>query len=133
MIVADTNLVAYLLIEGEGTAGARKVWKKDAEWLLPPLWRSEFLNVLALAARTELIGRDDAREGWFRATSLFHGREGEPEGVRVLESALDRGISAYDAQFVVVAEANGVPLVTADREVLQACPEIAVSPEAFVG
>lgn len=34
---------------------------------------------------------------------------------------------------VVVAEANGVPLVTADRTILEACPEIAVSPEVFAG
>ncbi len=51
----------------------------------------------------------------------------------MLETALDRGLSAYDAQFVVVAETSGVPLVTADRKILQGCPRIAVSPEAFVG
>ena len=133
MIVADTNLVAYLLIEGEGTPVARGVWEKDPEWLLPPLWRSEFLNVLTLAARTELIVREQARDAWLRATGLFRGSEREPEGLRVLEVALDRGLSAYDAHFVAVAESSRVPLVTSDRGILEACPDVAVSPEEFVG
>ena len=54
MIVADTNLVAYLLIEGDQTAAARRVWERDRDWILPPLWRSEYLNVLATLVRTAL-------------------------------------------------------------------------------
>ncbi|MGZ5446412.1 MAG: hypothetical protein ACXWLY_31220 [Thermoanaerobaculia bacterium] len=55
MIVADTNLVAYLLIEGDKTAAARAVWKKDSRWMLPTLWRSEFLNVLTTAVRSRVL------------------------------------------------------------------------------
>ena len=29
MIVADTNLVCYLLIEGERTAAARSAWQRE--------------------------------------------------------------------------------------------------------
>jgi predicted nucleic acid-binding protein len=39
--------------------------------------------------------------------------------------------SAYDAQFVVAAADLGVPLVTYDRRILNACPGLAVSADHF--
>ena len=44
MIVVDTNLVSYLLIEGKRTVEARQVRQRDPDCVLPPLWRGEFLN-----------------------------------------------------------------------------------------
>jgi predicted nucleic acid-binding protein len=131
MIVADTNLVAYLLIEGEKTPAARRVWREDAHWLLPPLWRSEFLNVLTLTVRASVLTEAQALRTWRVATALFSRSEREPTGEAVLEAAVRLGLSAYDAQFVVLAEAQGVPLVTGDRKILRACPGLAVSLESF--
>ena len=37
MIVADTNLIAYLLINGEHTHLAEKIFQKDADWVAPLL------------------------------------------------------------------------------------------------
>ena len=67
MIVADTNLVAYLLIEGEQTAHARAVWREDPAWKVPSLWRSELLNVLATSHRAGALTADEARLAWQRA------------------------------------------------------------------
>lgn len=131
MIVADTNLVAYLLMEGERTAAARRVYLRDPDWRLPPLWRSEFLNVLALSARAQVVSADGAAGLWLTATQLFGRSEVEPAGGRVLEAALARGITAYDAHFVVLAETLGAILVTGDRKLLPACGHVAVSIEDF--
>ena len=46
-------------------------------------------------------------------------------------TALRYRISAYDAQFVVVAERLKVPLVTAYRKVARACGKIAVTLQQF--
>ena len=127
MIVADTNLVAYLLIEGEQTSGARRVWTKDPRWVLPPLWRSEFLNVLMLSVLASVLDEDQAILAWRRATGLFSRSEQEPGGEQVLQTALRYGISAYDAHFVVLAEKLNLTLVTADRKLYQACHPLAVS------
>lgn len=133
MIVADTNLVAYLVLEGERTEAARRVRMRDADWRLPPLWRSEFLNVLATAVRASVLGQDAALRAWEIALDLFGLCEAEPGGTDVLKTALRHGISAYDAQFVRLAERLGVTLVTGDRRLCKACPKLAISIEEFGG
>lgn len=131
MIVADTNLVAYLLIEGEKTDVARAVWAADPGWMLPTLWRSEFLNVLTTSVRARVLTLAQAHNTWSLAQTVFGKNEVEPAGQAVLETAAARNLSAYDAQFVVAAENLNVRLITADRRLLKACPDIAMTPETF--
>lgn len=45
----------------------------------------------------------------------------------VLRLVSESACSAYDCEFVALAKQFGVELVTSDRKVLQAFPEIAVS------
>ena len=40
--------------------------------------------------------------------------------------------SAYDCEFVALAHANGVRLLTVDREILHEFPEVAISLNRFV-
>ena len=40
--------------------------------------------------------------------------------------------SAYDCEFVALAHANGVRLLTVDREILHEFPEVAISLKRFV-
>jgi predicted nucleic acid-binding protein len=49
MIVVDTNLIVYFWIQGEHTALAERIMRKDAHWVAPPLWRSGFRAFVALA------------------------------------------------------------------------------------
>jgi len=132
VIVADTNPVAYLLIEGEQTAIARGVWQKDPAWKLPTLWRSEFLNVLTTAVRARILTLAQAHTTWELARAIFHDSEVESAGADVLDAAAERKISAYDAQFFVASRDLGVKLVTSDRHLLRACRDSAISPQEFV-
>jgi predicted nucleic acid-binding protein len=132
MIAADTNLVAYLLIQGQRTAVARRIYAADPDWVLPPLWRAEFLDVLVKSVRAGVLEQRQAREVWLSAAALFGPREREPGGTEVLDTASRFGLTAYDAQFVAVALSAGVPLVTCDRRLQSACPDHAVSPDSFL-
>ena len=131
MIVADTNLISYLLIAGARTAEAQSVLRKDPAWSAPVLWRSEFRNVLALYVRQGHLALNDALAYADEAARLIGANEHLPDSAPVLRLAESSGCSAYDCEFVHLARQLGVPLVTSDRKVLQAFPETAISIEAF--
>ena len=130
MIVVDSNIVAYLLIEGDRTDAARRALVKDPEWIAPSLWRSELRNLLMGYLRSGAMTLDSA----LTVVSLAEARVATPtapETRSVLELALRSGCSAYDCEFVAVAERTDVTLVTEDRRLLSAFPARAVSLEAF--
>jgi len=131
MIVADTNLVAYLVIEGDRSGAARTAYRRDPDWRLPPLWRAEILNALVTTVRAGVLDNAGGLEAWGLAVALFGQSEQEPSAELVYETAFKYGISAYDAQFVALAELMGVTLVTGDREVARKCKPIAVYLEKF--
>lgn len=131
MIVADTNLLAYFLLPGERTEAAEAVWRVDSEWHAPLLWRSELRNVLALQMRRGGLSLADAQAVAGEAEGLMEGREHGVDAHHVLRLARDSGLSAYDCEFVALAEALSAPLVTADRGLAGAFPGLAAEPESF--
>jgi len=131
VIIADTNLIAYLLIRGQHTAEAEAVYRKDPMWAAPRVWRSEFRNVLVLSLRRKLIGMDEALEAVERAERLVEGQEFEVESSRVLSLAATSGCSAYDCEFVALAQILGVFLVTSDRALITKFKPTVVSMTTF--
>jgi predicted nucleic acid-binding protein len=133
MIVADVNLLAYLLLGGPDTALAQRVFKRDAAWAVPVLWRSEFRSVLAGCMRKRGVSIVDAIEAYELAERLVGGREYAVRGDAILQLVGSSACSAYDCEYVALAQQLRVPLVTADREVLKAFPDVARTPQAFAG
>lgn len=132
MIVVDTNTLAYLFIPGEHTPQARQALKKDAGWLAPLLWRSEFRNILTSYLRKNLLALSQALQMMQAAEALMRGGEYEVASIKVLNLAAQSGCSAYDCEFVALGRDVGVPVVTSDRKMLQAFPADTVSLETFV-
>ncbi|GJG86076.1 hypothetical protein tb265_12570 [Gemmatimonadetes bacterium T265] len=62
-----------------------------------------------------------------QAEALLAGREYAVASAEVLALADQSGRSACDCEFVVVARALGVPLVTSDRQLLGSFPAVAVA------
>jgi predicted nucleic acid-binding protein len=56
----------------------------------------------------------------------MRGREFSVGPAEVLERVVASRCSAYDCEFVVLAEELGVPLVTTDRQVLRSFPQTAI-------
>lgn len=127
MIVVDTNVVAYLLIEGEKTSLAQEAYRQDSTWLVPALWKHEFLNVLATFGRQGGANLEELTEIWRQATSFFSRHEQEPAMELALRLAYERELSACDAQFAALAIESGVRLVTEDQRLLRTFPNFAQS------
>jgi predicted nucleic acid-binding protein len=132
VIVADSNLIAYLLIQGDQTPAAQAVLRQDSTWAAPLLWRSEFRNVLALYLRQKHLSLADALQFMLEAEGLLQGNEYQVESAPVLRLAEQSGCSAYDCEFVYLAQESGVPLVTSDKRVLRAFPAVAISMADFL-
>jgi predicted nucleic acid-binding protein len=131
LIVADTNLIAYLLVTGPYTRAAEAVYRKDPEWVAPLFWRSEFRNVLALSFRRGLLSWQDAFDVMERAERMMRGHELQTASWRILRLATDSGCSAYDCEFVALALDLNVPLVTSDRGLIRKFKRTAISMRAF--
>jgi predicted nucleic acid-binding protein len=132
VIVADTNLIAYLLIRGQHTGEAEAVYRKDPQWSAPVLWRSEFRNVLVFYLQRGLIGIGEAFDTMEQAERLMRGQEFEVESSRVLRLAAGAAAcSAYDCDFVGLAQDLGVPLVTSDSALIARFKPTVVSMRAF--
>ena len=132
MIVVDTNIIAYLYLQGEHTSQAEKVLQKDPEWMAPLLWRSEFRNVLAFYLRQGHLLLGDAQAILREAEVFLRGGEYSVSSARVLDLAVASRCSAYDCEFVSLAQDFGVPLITADKKILVTFAETAVSMDAFI-
>jgi predicted nucleic acid-binding protein len=131
VIVADVNLVAYLVLGGPEQSAAQRVFTRDPEWAAPLLWRSEFRSVLAGYIRQRGLSVTDAARAHALAEALLANREYMVQGDRVLTIVAGSTCSAYDCEYLALAEQLAVPLVTADRAVVRAFPNRAVSPEDF--
>jgi predicted nucleic acid-binding protein len=133
VIVVDTNIVAALCLRSAASDAAAATLERDREWQVPRLWRSEFRNVLATLMRVGALDLPTSLRAWESAVSVVGDREYEPTGLEVLRLAEESGCTAYDCEFVAVARDLGVPLVTQDRRLLEAFPEIAISLGTFAG
>ncbi len=131
MIVVDTNVIAALLLDTEATPTAEQIHVRDPEWAAPPLWRSELRSVLVRQIRVRGLALAAAESCMELATELLAPREQDALSHRVLRLAVASGCSAYDCEFVALAELLAVDLVTFDRAGLREFPETAVSPGKF--
>lgn len=132
MIVVDVNVIAYLLIAGEKTAEARVVRELDADWIVPDLWRDEFLNILATYVRHGGIDLETAVALWLSAMALFEGKDSTPDPITTLQLAARHQLSAYDAQYLVVATDHDIRLITEDRAMLKAVPQRCMTMRDFI-
>jgi predicted nucleic acid-binding protein len=132
VIVVDANVLVYFWAGGPGARLARGVLERDPIWTAPLLWRSQFRNAMARLARGRLLNLEQAMAAIREAELHMGGHEYGVASHAVLTLARRSGCSAYDCEYVALAEDLEIPLVTFDDQVTRAFPDRAVAPETFL-
>lgn len=132
MIVADSNTIAYLYLPTKHTKNVEKLLQLEPEWAAPALWRSELRNILALYMRQNIVDFETACKIQAEAENLVAPHEYNVDSLSVLTLAQYSGCSAYDCEFVALAKALNSKLVTEDKKLRKAFPEIAMSPKKYM-
>jgi predicted nucleic acid-binding protein len=132
MVVVDTNILAYLLIDGEQTNAARKLFQRDAEWKSEEFLLIEFSNVLATYERRGNLSQTLADKLLSEAAAVMSHLVTVPHK-DVLDGARRYGVSAYDARFLILAERERTNLITEDSRLRAAAPTITCSLDESLG
>lgn len=132
MIVVDTNIICYLYLSSELSAWSEQIVQKDPHWIAPRLWQSEFRNVLVLYLRQNLLSFNKATIIIAKAEKRMLHRSFAISSELVMSLAVSSTCSAYDCEFVALAQDYEVPLVTFDRKLWREFPKTAVSPTIFL-
>ena len=133
MIVVDTNIIAYLYLSGERSHQAEQLFSLDPHWCAPVLWRSEFRSVLSLYLRKNRLTFEEVSLILEQAEDLLSDNEYEVPSVHIMQLVNSSACSSYDCEFVALARYLGVPLITADKTLLQEFPETAKPLDSAAG
>lgn len=125
MIVVDTNIIAYLYLPTEFTAHAEELLQQNPEWAAPLLWRSEFRNILAGFVRRKMLTLDQAIAIQHEAEALLNPNEHLLDSADDLHLVNASDCTAYDCEFVALAQQLGTTLYTQDAKLLRAFPHTA--------
>jgi len=131
MIVVDVNTIAYLWIPGELTALAESALARDPQWVSSVLWRSEFRNILAGYLRRGDLNAAAVERCLDGAESQLAGHEYIIPSSLVMEKVKASACSAYDCEYVALAQDLNVTLVTSDKQILNQFPKLTTSLRAF--
>jgi predicted nucleic acid-binding protein len=130
VVLVDTNVLAYLLIEGDHTAAAQDLYARDADWQSEAFVLVELSNILTTYTRTGALTPGQGTKLLAEAETLL------PPLLSVshqeaYEVAVELGISAYDARFITLARQMKSKLVTEDAKLRKAVPAWTVSLSEF--
>ena len=126
MVVIDTNVLAYLLIDGDRTADAQALYARDPDWRSEGFLLVEFSNILATYLRAGSLESGAAEGLLASAEQILSGSLSLPHS-RALGIAAEFGVSAYDARFLGAARGLGTKLVTEDAKLRRAAPGLTQS------
>lgn len=129
-VVVDTNVVAYLLLGTETFVDeAKACFSTVSDPLAPAHWEAELTNVVWMAVRSGILppANGPVRIGLARRLGIESVNTATLCQGALLRSVAS-GIAVYDTLFVELAVRAACPLVTFDKALIKAFPDIAIRP-----
>ena len=131
MIVVDNSVLVAFWLPGDFAAWAESAKERDGVWAAPVVWRAEFRTVLAGYLRKKRMTEAEANAAYANAQKDLGPQEFTVPTERIMKLVLASDCTAYDCEYVALAQDLGVPLVTTDELILRAFPKNAVPLEKF--
>jgi predicted nucleic acid-binding protein len=132
MIVADTNMLVAIWVQGDFSKTSLSILNREREWIAPILWRSEFRSALRKYLKANIIDSNNANRMMSEALNLMQSREFTVDSYSVIELIATTTVSAYDAEYIALAQETESRLVTFDRKLINLFPDVAIHPEDFL-
>ena len=127
-ILVDANIVVYLLLKSDKTEMARQLFEQSSRWVsesfMPIELTSAFITAVRIKENTEkqaAFYMEHAHE-LFPSINLLKANH-----YRAMEMAMKYKVSAYDARYLVIARELDTRLVTNDKPLRKAAPELTMS------
>lgn len=136
------TLVYFFLRKQKVTQNVTRIVKdQDVAIVAPEVWRSElrnaFLHYVRYTGGADISGQDlnvdEAIQYLAEAEIVVSTTIKIEDAGAVMRLAVDSGCSAYNCEYIHVARKVGkARVVTFDEEVIDAFPDLAVTPETFI-
>jgi predicted nucleic acid-binding protein len=124
VIVVDTNILVYRWLPGLRGGQTEALLRLDAEWAAPLLWRSEMRNVLTAYIRLGKLTPARAETAMHHAAASLLGGEHAVADSSIFELVDRSKCTSYECEFAALAKALHVPLITEDKALLAAFPQL---------
>lgn len=124
---ASVCLTWFLTKPDSGPAWAKIGILDERVPVVPAIWRLEVANVIATQVRSRGIPVETARGLLAEILALPVAIIDEAPTPTIMQVAIDRGLTSYDASYLDVALRGGWPLATLDQELVRAASEVGVA------
>lgn len=122
MIVVDcTVVVDFFIGNPEMQSSVRSLLKLDSEWIAPVLWRYEFGHVLLKEVRGGRMTEDLMSRFLATAENLIVESVVDFNASEIASLSHARNLSFYDASYVWLGKARGLPFYTRDGKLARKC------------
>ena len=124
--VLDASVVLTWCFPDENAAMAQHVagmFKQGHTAVAPSFWPHEVLNALLVGEKRKRISKELARSFLDDLATLPIVLEQFPAGIvfgRIESLSREHGLTAYDAAYLDLAQASGLPLATLDQDLVRA-------------
>ncbi|MBI5503648.1 MAG: type II toxin-antitoxin system VapC family toxin [Deltaproteobacteria bacterium] len=122
MVIVDTNVLAYALLDGDRTRDAQALLLADDDWHTDSFALVEFSNLLATSIRVRGLAPAVADGLLAAAEELVSGGMHTVPHAAALTMATRCAVSACDARFLALADELGGRLITEDLRLRNAAP-----------